>query len=220
VCNGVATCLGGTCTPGTPPDCDDANPCTTDVCDAVLGCEHPAVPNDTPCADGTVCNGTETCQAGSCTAGTPLDCDDGAPCTTDSCAPALGCQNLPAPDGTTCTDATVCNGDETCQGGACTAGTPLDCDDGDPCTIDTCDASAGCQHPQASNGTSCADDTLCNGNEICLAGTCVAGVPPVCDDLNPCTADSCDPLLGCRNPAEPNGTPCGVGMSCDNGVCL
>jgi hypothetical protein len=42
-CNGAETCdLGsGTCIPGTPPSCDDLNPCTTDACDeAVDLCTH------------------------------------------------------------------------------------------------------------------------------------------------------------------------------------
>jgi len=65
-----------------------------------------------------------------------------------------------------------------------------DCDDGDPCTVDTCDLSTNvCQH--------------------------VAG----CDDGNPCTVDSCDPTLGCQNVAVPDGTPCGTAMACVGGVC-
>jgi hypothetical protein len=42
-----------------------------------------------------VCNGAETCQAGSCTAGTPLNCNDGNACTTDSCDPLAGCLHVP-----------------------------------------------------------------------------------------------------------------------------
>ena len=45
-----------------------------------------------------------------------------------------------------CDDANVCNGSETCVAHACVPGTPLDCDDHDPCTTDTCDASGGCTH--------------------------------------------------------------------------
>src|SRR5207244_1772752 len=41
-CDGLETCdpATGACLPGTAPDCDDANPCTDDSCDAVLGCVH------------------------------------------------------------------------------------------------------------------------------------------------------------------------------------
>ena len=48
------------------------------------------------------------------------------------------------PDGSSCSDGNVCNGDEVCQGQACRAGTPLNCDDGNPLTVDTCDPATGC----------------------------------------------------------------------------
>jgi hypothetical protein len=54
-----------------------------------------------------------------------------------------------------CNDGNACNGGETCQRGVCTAGTPPNCDDGDPCTIDTCDAATGCQHAAVADPTSC-----------------------------------------------------------------
>jgi hypothetical protein len=158
--------------------------------------------------------------AGSCLAGTPLDCDDGNACTADTCNPLTGCQNTPVVDGTPCPDATICNGDEICAGGVCSAGTPLNCDDGNACTIDVCDPVLGCQYANQPDGSSCADATLCNGDETCVLGVCTPGTPLDCDDLNPCTADSCDPILGCQNPALPDGTSCGVGLTCSNGVCL
>lgn len=69
---------------------DDGNVCTDDICTA--GAEsHPAKANGTSCADGTVCNGNETCQFGTCAAGTPLACNDGDSCTTDSCNAQTGC---------------------------------------------------------------------------------------------------------------------------------
>ena len=52
-----------------------------------------------------------------------LVCDDGDPCTADSCVPGQGCQHL-----------TDC---------ACPT---LSCDDHDPCTADSCQPGAGCQH--------------------------------------------------------------------------
>lgn len=51
-----------------------------------------------------------------------------------------------APDGTACDDDNVCNGAETCEAGVCAAAVPLDCDDGDPCTSDSCDPQLGCLH--------------------------------------------------------------------------
>jgi len=49
-------------------------------------------------------------------------------------------------DGAPCDDADLCNGRETCQTGACRPGTPLSCDDGDPCTVNGCEPAVGCQY--------------------------------------------------------------------------
>src|SRR5207245_11505855 len=114
----------------------------------VAGCLREAWPTGASCRDGNGCNGVETCQAGVCTAGTPLGCNDNNPCTTDSCDPAAGCRNVPVVNGTPCGDGNVCNGAETCQAGACSAGAPL---------------------------TSCSDGDACNGAETCQAGVCGAG---------------------------------------------
>src|SRR5262249_29630410 len=54
--------------------------------------------SDASCGDGNICNGVETCQAGVCIAGTPLDCDDGDPCTSDSCESRAGCQHTTVAD--------------------------------------------------------------------------------------------------------------------------
>ena len=56
------------------------------------------------------------------------------------------------------------------------------------------------------NGLPCPDGNLCNGDEICVGWVCIAGVPPVCDDEDICTADSCDQFLGCvYEPTHCNG---------------
>lgn len=75
------------------------------------------------CSDSNPCNGEETCDgAGSCTAGTPLVCDDGLECTDDSCDPEGGCvfSNNVAP----CDDTDVCTVDDSCSAGVC-VGIPL-----------------------------------------------------------------------------------------------
>jgi cysteine-rich repeat protein len=69
------------------------------------------------------------------------DCDDGNTADGDCCSST--CQ-FDGP-GTPCPDATLCNGDETCDGaGGCNPGTPLDCDDDNLCTQDSCDPVLGC----------------------------------------------------------------------------
>lgn len=105
----------------------------------------------------------------------------------------LGNHDDAVPGGTTSQTGTAL--DDRCQpGAACTA---AGCDDGNPCTADACDAGGQCTHAAVADGTFCRDADHCNGAERCQAGACVAGPPPVCDDGDPCTADSCDPALGC-----------------------
>jgi hypothetical protein len=172
----------------------------------------------TSCADSDLCNGNETCNgAGQCIAGTPLDCDDGKPCTTDSCVPSTGCSHVNLPAGASCSNNNACDGAESCDGnGTCQAGTPLDCTDADPCTVDSCNPNSGCTHTQAAPGTSCSNGNACDGMETCNSqGACVAGAPPTCSDANPCTADSCDPATGCVYTPLATGTPCGNNNVCD-----
>src|SRR5215218_1437221 len=124
VCNGTQTCTGGVCGGGTPLDCSSfANACNTAACDPTTGCYAVPVANDTPCDDTDVCNGTQTCTGGVCGGGTPLDCSSFAnACNTAACDPTTGCYAVPVANDTPCDDGLFCNGNETCQGGICTAG--------------------------------------------------------------------------------------------------
>ena len=75
-----------------------------------------------------------------------------------------------------------------CDAGECEA-LPLPCDDGEPCTADTCEA-GGCAF-----GPKCADGNACT-LETCVDGTCLLDAP-ACDDDDDCTSDYCDPAAGC-----------------------
>jgi cysteine-rich repeat protein len=87
-----AFCGDGFLDPG--EDCDDGNNDPGDCCSPT--CTFDIV--GTSCANATVCDGDETCDgAGTCLAGTPLDCDDGEPCTQDLCDPILGCMSTSGP---------------------------------------------------------------------------------------------------------------------------
>ncbi|HOU91499.1 MAG TPA: hypothetical protein PLU22_10675, partial [Polyangiaceae bacterium] len=112
---------------------------------------HLALADGTPCADADLCDGAETCQGAVCAAGPPVSVDDGDPCTDDACDPATGAVTHPfAAAGTACPDLDLCDGAEACDGqGACVAGPPLDVDDDDPGTIDTCDPLLGPVHRQS-----------------------------------------------------------------------
>ncbi|MDX2165919.1 MAG: hypothetical protein SF182_02605 [Deltaproteobacteria bacterium] len=75
-------------------DCDDNNTANGDCCDSTCQFESPG----SPCADGNLCNGDETCDgSGGCDPGAPLDCDDSDVCSQDTCSPTLGCVNSDAP---------------------------------------------------------------------------------------------------------------------------
>ena len=247
-CNGVETCVGGACLSGSPVDCEDGNPCTTDRCDPVAGgCNHAPATDGLSCADGDACNGGEVCKAGKCLAGTPPACDDGNSCTVDSCDKALGCVSQPVANGSGCLDdgnpctadlcasghcthptldeGSLCNTAlnclATCVGGACLGG--VTCDDGNLCTRDTCEAS-GCVHVADKDGRACPDGDVCNGDETCQAGQCKAGPPPPCDDGNPCSQDSCDPAQGCLHANVAENSPCSsataCGGRCQSGQCV
>src|SRR5262249_32646103 len=135
-CNGAETCQNNHCVPGSPLQCDDGNPCTTD-CNPQTGCSHQPVADDTPCDDGNACTRPDTCQNGHCSAGPVRDCDDGNTCTTDSCDQASGCKHASLADGTSCQDGNACTTGDACIHGACVSGTAVDCNDPNPCTVDS-----------------------------------------------------------------------------------
>ncbi len=218
-CNGVEACNStGECVPGPAPVVDDGDLCTVDSCDRVAGVVHVPAPAGTSCSDGNACNGAETCNAGgACVAGTAPTIDDGNPCTIDTCSPASGVAHVPASAGTSCSDGNACNGVETCNAnGGCIAGTALAIDDGNACTVDSCDPASGVLHLPATAGTSCADTNACNGAETCDGGGhCAPGTPLGIDDGNPCTRDTCDPATGVRHVALAAGVTCSDGNACN-----
>ncbi|MCZ6542230.1 MAG: hypothetical protein O6768_01040, partial [Planctomycetota bacterium] len=150
----------------------------------------------TPCDDGDPCTIGDVCYGMGLCVGTPVDCDDDNPCTLDSCDPVFGCVNDPVPlDGTPCDDGVFCNIGETCSGGVCAGGTPTDCDDGNPCTLDFCDrVLEACINtliiPCCGNGvvepgedcSNCPADVQCPPGEECVAGVC--GPPPNTADMS------------------------------------
>lgn len=62
------------------------------------------------------------------------------------------------------------------EGGAsepqCAVGALGFCDDGNPCTEDSCDAQSGCFHEPLANGTPCDDSNACTSNDACVASVC------------------------------------------------
>ncbi len=190
-------CDGGFCLVD-PLDCDDADPCTDDICDCQQGCINPPI-----CNDGFSCT-IDTCDPDTleCT-NTPVDaaCDSGGcgigECVADpdssSVDPDTGCEFTPTqPDGTPCVS------------------------DSNQCTDDACLAGQ-CTHPNSTNGTSCGDGSACTlGDQCDGAGVCVPGGPVVCTPLGQCyDAGTCDTQTGlCSNPPKSSGSGCDDGDLC------
>jgi hypothetical protein len=125
----TAGCEAGQCvqTHVSTPCPPDSNACTQDPpCNPSNGlCEHPPVPDSSPCGDTdqNLCT-TPGCEAGQCvqthiTTPCPADSNE---CTSDpACNPATGlCAHPPVPDSTPCTDtdANSCTGSG-CEQGQC-----------------------------------------------------------------------------------------------------
>ena len=190
-CTETDLCIDGKCIGGDMLPCDDGNVCTTDSCTADLGCTH--VLNAAPCDDNDICTIADHCHLGECLGGNQLPCNDGNPCTTDSCQPQGGCQFIPADE--ECSDGSKCTTGDHCLDGVCVITGFVDCEDDNPCTDDSCDPKVGCVN--TANQAPCTDGTVCTLGDQCVQNVCVPGVPLVCDDSNLCTDDSCDPQSGC-----------------------
>ena len=199
-------CKDAACLPGALTGCDDGNVCTEDSCDPIAGCANVNYAAD--CSDGNACTIADICSGGVCMAGEVTDCADGSACTADVCDPKTGCAHLPI--NVPCSDGSVCTTVDTCVGGVCVGTLPAVCFDENPCTNDTCDAVTGCVFPP--NTAACSDGDACTSGDTCKDSGCVGGPPTQCDDLNPCTADSCYTIGGCVH--VPLDIACDDGNAC------
>jgi hypothetical protein len=106
---------------------------------------------------------------------TDADCaSDNNACTTETCSPTSHvCSHEPVADCLACTAA-------------------ADCNDGDPCTTETCNAG------------------VCGTQAVASCSRCTSAAD--CDDSNPCTADVCGVSGSCQQPTPIEGcTPPGTG---------
>ena len=115
-------------------------------------------------------------------------CDDGNPCTDDTCAGGH-CDN--APNVAACDDGNACTSGDTCANRQCLGGAAVP-----GCCAADCD---------------CNDGNACTQGDSCQGGTCAAGVPVVCDDGNACTDDACNPSTGAC--AATGNAACAIGGS-------
>lgn len=237
-CTAGDRCLSGQCAPKGPVVCDDGDPCNgTETCDSGDGgCKagKPIV-----CDDKNPCNGVETCNpvTATCQGGFPPFCDDGDACNgLETCDVfSGGCLAGSAPG---CDDGNACNGVETCDTVlGCLKGKAQKCDDLNPCTLDTCDAVAGCVHTLnpacgCSITADCAaKDTpgACDGSLVCISGLCQVDPTTVvsCSTAGDtaCEKTVCSGATGlCEVSSEDgnacsDGDPCTSQDTCSAGVC-
>jgi hypothetical protein len=197
-------CQGATCLDCTA-DCTGKQ-CGEDGCGYECG----------QCASGN-CGGLmwttpAGCVSGHCSGGGATQaCDDGNPCTQDTCDPKLGCGHRIFEDATECLSGN-CNilawtKPKTCVSGQCTGGGDIEsCDDANPCTDDACFSGAGCVHTP--NTKSCDDGDPCTTVDNCSGSKCIGMGVKECYDGDPCTDDSCEKGIGCLN--------IGTGEDCDD----
>ncbi|MBR9691135.1 hypothetical protein GOV08_05640, partial [Candidatus Woesearchaeota archaeon] len=144
------------------------------------------------CDDGLFCNGVETCNSGTCQAGTAINCGDGVSCTVDSCNEGTdSCDNNP--NDNLCDNGLFCDGDETCDiVNDCESGTPPTTNDGVGCTVDGCDE-VNDEIIHLPDDNLCLNGLYCDGAEFCdIVNDCQVGSSITCDDGLSCSIDTCD----------------------------
>jgi hypothetical protein len=206
-----------------PLTLDDCGP-GAGSCGSCRACQRNACVIDAgaACDDGDACTSGTTCSvAAVCTGGAGVSCDDGNACTADSCDPTAGCRNTVSP-GALCDDGNACTASDVCLDSGSCGGTPIGCDDMNPCTDDTCRA-GGCVHTPAT-GRACSDGSLCTSSDACTATGACAGSPVTCpEDANPCTTARCAPATGCgfanNTAACDDGNACTSADVCAAGAC-
>jgi exosome complex RNA-binding protein Csl4 len=180
------------------PPCDDMNPCTDD---SVVGgsCVHAARMDGAACSTD-ICTVGQTCQAGVCKGGGPRACDDGNPCTRDTCVSPAGC--------------TSTNDD-----------TLVPPDDGIACTVEVCSAGASQHTP---SNARCDDGLYCDGTEVCMPGAgadsrgCqTTNVPMPPGPSTPCAKYVCNETTDSFTlMTSSTGSSCDDGIACTSGdVC-
>ena len=108
-------------------------------------------------------------------------CDDDNACTTDVCQGEQGCTHELL-SGLECIDGDICTTADHCEDGVC-QGSPVICDDKNPCTDDICTPQGGCEN--LPNKEECDDGDPCTVADQCEEISC-EGYAVDCD----CQADA------------------------------
>ncbi|MCA9536252.1 MAG: hypothetical protein KC593_21350 [Myxococcales bacterium] len=232
LCDAQDLCMANTCVArwvamGTPcrpasGECDVAETCT--------GSSASCPPDDVNAKNGVGCGG-----------------DPSGPCDAQDTCMAGSCVSRYAPATTLCRASTnSCDVEELCTGSSTQCPSDVnsccmsdaDCNDGNVCTVDTCNLTrgyceagppmAGCcsSASDCNDGNSCTADSCDTVNHVCVFGAPAAGCcssASDCDDSDPCTLDACV-ASACSHDANPAcnmmdaGVPTDAGTSTDAGV--
>ena len=238
----ICTETGGCDFPPNQEPCDDNDACTVadqcaeGTCTGVpLSCECHEDVDCLDLEDGDLCNGTLVCD----TAGVPYTCivnpetivtcpepeGEDAFCQQASCDPQTGeCLFTPDHEGFLCSGGNKCQVNNICINGECTGGGEVNCNDGNPCTYDSCYPVDGCTILTIANGTPCLDQLgwHCMNGECTCVGDCqgkecggdfCGGHCGTCEQNEECIDGQC--IWSCVGTCE--GKECGddgCGVSC------
>ncbi len=233
VCPADEVLPGGTVCRAAPDPCDVPETCngSSPVCpvDGVASATTECRPSRGDCDPAELCDGRgTTCppqvyepMGAVCRVAVGL-CDEAEVCSgVDPECPAdalVAAGTTCGPVAGACDVAEVCDGvSRDCppdafaaMGTLCQPSTGA-CDPAEVCT----GGSAMCPMDMVlADGASCADSLACNGEEVCSAGVCGAGVAPSCDDADACTTDMCAEPGGCSSVAIAG--CCNVDGDCDD----
>jgi formylglycine-generating enzyme required for sulfatase activity len=178
-----------------PDDVRDVSDAVRDVSDTVRDA-----------ADAGVDTGWTACTA-------DLDCvaalgEAPGPCFVAACHPqGRYCFWRALPNGSRVESDDPCVLAAYCQLGQPTTAVPRECDDGNPCTDDHCEAGTGCTYT-ALTGAACDDANACSSEGTCLAGICVSAT-------NTCP---CNGAADCAPFNDDN--LCNGRLTCEGGICV
>lgn len=203
--------------------------CQKAVCNKTTGnCQQGLAEDGATCDDGKECTAGDKCdKSGNCsgqTACAALNAGTNTlnPCKVGSCGDGGKCEYANK-DGWVCDDNNACTSGEVCVvGGKCGTGQPKVCeDDGNSCTVETCNSKTGdCSSNLLPDGTFCDPKDLCVGDPACDKGECKGTAVSCKPSSNPCAFAACDSLKGCGEMPVKDGTVCGPAMACVAGKCF
>jgi hypothetical protein len=231
-CDGLIDCADSDC--ASNPACtecteeipDEGQGCSDGLdndCDGPKDCDDPDCYDDPSCDD---CTPTENPEI-SCNDNIDNDCDGLIDCSDPDCAEDPFCLTSECDTDLDCDNNDICDGLEKCVEGECQPGLPLNCDDGDECTTDSCNPLTGCINifefscpncPEEGTETQCQDekDNDCDTYVDCDDPDCYDD--PFCQECQ--TNDDCDDGNVCNGIETCVDFTCTTGtpLNCDDGV--